>query len=96
MNINDLETKYELEIKNIIKNIKKLKTKNKKNLVLLQFPDGLKPYSVKISKLIEEKANCICLIWHGTCFGSCDVPLLGQAEKDIDLIIQFGHSSFGF
>ena len=97
--IYELEREYELEIDKIVKNIKKQKAK----LVLLQFPDGLKPYSTTIAEEIEKKANenrmkkvgkkVECLIWLGSCFGACDVPL--QVEKlGIDLIIQFGHSKW--
>lgn len=91
--ISEIEREYELEIDKIVKTIKKQKAK----LVLLQFPDGLKPYSTVIADEIEKKTKAEILIWLGSCFGACDVPL--QAEKlkpKIDLIIQFGHSVWKF
>lgn len=89
--IYEIEREYELEIDKIVKTIKKQKAKS----VLLQFPDGLKPYSTIISKEIEEKAGCECIIWMGTCFGACDVPL--DVERlGVNLIVQFGHSAWDY
>jgi len=82
---------YELEIVKIVKNIQK----EKAGKVLLQFPEGMKPYSQQISFHIEDRANCQCFIWLDSCFGGCDVPL--EVEKlGIDLVVQFGHSSWNF
>ncbi len=87
----EIEKEYELEIDKVVKTIKK----NKAKLVLLQFPDGLKPYSTTIAEEIEKRTNAECFIWLGSCFGACDVPL--QVEKlRIDLIIQFGHSAWPY
>ena len=87
----EIDEKYELEIDKIAKTIKKEKAKR----VLLQFPDGMKPWATAIEKEIERKAgkNVELFIWLGSCFGACDVPL--QVEKlGVDLIVQFGHSEW--
>ena len=82
---------YDIEINKIVKTIKK--GENKK--VLLQFPEGMKPYSTVIANEIEGKTDSEVFIWLGTCFGGCDVPL--EVEKlGVDLIIQFGHSVWKF
>jgi 2-(3-amino-3-carboxypropyl)histidine synthase len=82
---------YDLQIDKVVNLISKQKAKK----VLLQFPDGMKPYSTEISKEIEKRAGCNCFIWLDSCFGACDVPL--EVEKlGIDLIIQFGHSSWNY
>lgn len=89
--IKEIEREYELEIPRIVNSIKKQKAK----LVLLQFPDGLKPYSTIIAKEIERKAGCECIIWFESCFGACDVPL--EAERlGIQMIVQFGHSPWSY
>jgi len=86
--IKELNEKYELELDKIIKKIKQSKAK----LVLLQFPDGLKPYATVIVDYLERKTTAEFLIWFETCFGACDTPNLGkEIEKKIDLIVQFGH-----
>jgi 2-(3-amino-3-carboxypropyl)histidine synthase len=88
--IKEIEENYDLELNKIISEIKNKKAK----LVLLQFPDGLKHYSTAVVDYLEEKTNVEFLIWFGSCFGACDVPVLGkELEKKIDLVIQFGHSS---
>ncbi len=72
---------YDLELDKVIFKIKKENAK----LVLLQFPDGLKPYATAVVDYLEEKLNCSerknkvgFLIWFGDCFGACDVPVLGK------------------
>ena len=87
----DIEEKYDLELDKIIGNIKNKKAKR----VLLQFPEGLKPYSTVICEEIEEKTGCQCFIWLGGCFGACDVPL-GVSEVGVDMVVQFGHSKWDF
>lgn len=79
--------KYDLELKKIINEINKTKAK----LVLLQFPDGLKPYATVVVDFLEEKTRANFLIWFGSCFGACDTPV-GLKNIPIDLVIQFGHS----
>ena len=89
--LNEIEEIYELEIDRIVKTIKKEKTKK----VLLQFPEGMKPYSTIICDEITEKTRAECFIWLGTCFGACDIPL--EVERlGVDLIIQFGHSEWKY
>lgn len=91
--ISELEGEYELEIDKIIKEIKKQKAK----FVLLQFPDGLKPYSTTIADEIEKRADCEILIWLGDCFGACDIPLeVEKLKPKVDLIVQFGHTKWKF
>ncbi|MBU0962589.1 MAG: diphthamide synthesis protein [Nanoarchaeota archaeon] len=77
---------YDLELERIVREIKKVKAKK----VCIQLPDGLKDKAVEIVNFIEKNTNAECLIWLETCYGACDIPEL----KDIDLLIQFGHSSF--
>ena len=86
--INDI---YELELDKIIKNIKKERAKK----VLLQFPEGMKPYSTEICSYIEDKTDCNCFIWLDSCFGACDIPL--EVEKlGVDMIVHFGHSAWNY
>ena len=82
---------YELEIGNIANAIKKEKAK----IVLLQFPDGLKPKAKNVAEEIEKQTKATCIIWLGSCFGACDLPPV-ENIKDIDLVIQFGHTAWPF
>lgn len=89
--LEEISSIYELEIERIVETIKK----EKANKILLQFPEGMKPFSLTISDFISEKANCECFIWLDSCFGACDVPI--EVERlGIDLIIQFGHSNWNY
>lgn len=85
--IEELEKIYDLELDKIVSEIKKEKAK----LVLLQFPDGLKPYATSVVDYLEEKVNTNFLIWFGNCFGACDTPI-GIENMKIDLVVQFGHN----
>ena len=87
--LSEIQEKYDLELDKVVKNIKKSKAK----FVLLQFPDGLKPYATIVVDYLEEKTNAEFLIWIESCFGACDTPTgLEKIKPKIDLIIQFGHN----
>ena len=90
-NLNELNEKYDLEFERVLNEIKKSNAK----IVLLQFPDGLKPYATSIVDRLEQETNnkVKFMIWLGTCFGACDVPNLPK-ETNIDLVVQFGHASW--
>ena len=87
--IEELQEKYDLELEKITSEIKKTKAK----LVLLQFPDGLKPYATSMVDYLKKKTNAEFLIWLGSCFGACDIPVgVEKLKPKIDLVIQFGHN----
>ena len=75
---------YELELEKVIKKIKQLKPKT----VLIQLPDGLKPKAKDIADEIEKNTKAKPIIWLASCYGACDTPNV----KNIDLLIQWGHS----
>jgi len=86
----EIEEKYDLELDNVVDKIKK----NKAKLVLLQFPDGLKPYATSVVDYLQENTKAEFLIWFGDCFGACDTPVgLENIKPKIDLVIQFGHNA---
>ena len=86
--IEELNEKYDLELDKVVAEVGKKKAK----LVLLQFPDGLKVYATAVVDYLREKTKAEYLVWLGSCFGACDTPNLGNVEKDVDMVIQFGHS----
>jgi 2-(3-amino-3-carboxypropyl)histidine synthase len=86
--LSDLKEQYDIDLNAIEKKIKKSKAKT----VVLQFPDGLKPYSLAVKDYLQNKFPKITFtIWLGSCFGACDVP---PVEGKADLVIQFGHSAW--
>ncbi|MFH1503307.1 MAG: diphthamide synthesis protein [Candidatus Diapherotrites archaeon] len=89
--IEKLNEFYDLNLDKIPFEIRKFRAK----LVLLQFPDGLKPYAVSIVNYLKKKTfrKTDFLIWFGSCYGACDIPIgLEKLKPKIDLIIQFGHN----
>lgn len=81
--------KINLEIEKAVKLIEK----NKAKLVCIQLPDGLKPKANIIQKALEDKTSANIIIWAGSCYGACDLPL--DVEKlGVDLLIQWGHSKY--
>jgi len=87
--IEEIQEKYDLELSSVVNEIKKCKAK----LVLLQFPDGLKPHATSVVDFLENKTKAKFLIWLGSCYGACDLPVgLERMKPKIDLVIQFGHN----
>jgi len=81
--LENLEKIYDLELNRIIGEIKKAGAKS----VLLQLPDGLKPWGPVLSDYLGSKTSANISIWLGACFGACDLP-----DSDADIVIQFGHA----
>ena len=90
MSIHEIESDYDLELERAIQEIKQAKAK----LVCIQLPDGLKPKANEISEEIEKNTGAKCIIWLGSCFGSCDFPQLDKLKPKIDMLIQFGHTEW--
>ena len=88
--IEEIEEEYELELDRIVDKIKKEKARK----VLLQFPDGLKPYATVIAEELERRMkNVQFFIWLDSCYGACDVPNIPD-KVGVDLVVQFGHSEW--
>lgn len=81
--IEKLEEIYELELDRIVAEIGKNGAKN----VLLQLPDGLKPWGPALTDYLENKTSAKISIWLGACFGACDLP-----DSKANLVVQFGHA----
>ena len=75
------------KLKNYCKRLKKKKSK----LVCLQLPDGLKPKAEELQKSIEKVTDAQVIIWGGSCYGSCDLPLEIK-NLGVDLLVHYGHA----
>lgn len=82
---------YDIELDRVAKIINKEKAK----IVCIQLPDGLKPKAMEIIDYLESKTKSRIIVWLNSNWGSCDVPL-GLDTVGVDLLINFGHNSFGF
>lgn len=80
---------YDLELDKVVEKIKQKKAK----LVCLQLPDGFKPYAKEIVDTIKERTSADIILWMGSCWGACDVPI--EVERlGVDLLVQWGHSEW--
>ena len=80
---------YDPELKKAIQKIKEVDAK----LVCIQLPDGMKPYAKEIEQKITQETKARVLIWLGSNFGACDIPL-GLNRMGVDLLISWGHNPF--
>ena len=80
---------YNLELEKAVKAIKDKKAK----LVCLQLPDGLKPRAQEIEEQITSETGARVVIWLGSNFGACDIPV-GLNRLGIDMLICWGHNPF--
>ncbi|HII72570.1 TPA: hypothetical protein HA265_07475 [Candidatus Woesearchaeota archaeon] len=79
---------YDLELDRAVSLIEKAKAKT----VLVQLPDGLKPRAKEVVDTLKAKTGARIVVWAGSCFGACDIPVLPEGEYD--LLIQWGHSAW--
>jgi 2-(3-amino-3-carboxypropyl)histidine synthase len=87
--LEDLDEHYDLELNKVVDEIKK----NKAELVLLQFPEGLKVYATAVVDFLREKTDTEFLIWLGSCWGACDFAVgLEHLRPKVDMLVQFGHN----
>lgn len=83
--LENLERDYDLELDRVVSEIDRAGAKS----VLLQLPDGLKPWGLVLVDYISEKTEVEVMIWLGDCFGACDLP-----DSECDLVVQFGHAEW--
>lgn len=80
---------YQPELDKAISEIRKTDAK----IVCLQLPDGMKPMAQEIEEKLSTETGARILIWLGSNFGACDIPL-GLKEMGVDLLISWGHNRF--
>ncbi|QGA54908.1 diphthamide biosynthesis enzyme Dph2 [Sulfolobus sp. E5-1-F] len=74
--------------------VKEIREKNAKR-VLLQFPEGLKYFSIDIVKKLKEKLPYVDFIISGEpSWGACDIAEDEAQQVNADLIIHFGHTPY--
>jgi 2-(3-amino-3-carboxypropyl)histidine synthase len=80
---------YNLELERVYTVIHKLNAKR----VMLQLPDGMRPFAVKIVNSIQEKTGTNVILSGDSCYGACDLAIKQAREVKADLLIHYGHSS---
>ena len=86
--LSDIE--FDLELDKVATRI----TDEKATRVCVQLPDGLKRYAADIVNQLHKKTGADIIIWGGSCYGACDLPV--EVERlGVQLLIQWGHSEWG-
>ena len=80
---------YDLETEKVISEIRRQKAK----CVCLQLPDGLKPMAKQIQDQIVKETGADVILWGGSCYGSCDLPLEVK-RLGVDLLVHYGHAAW--
>jgi 2-(3-amino-3-carboxypropyl)histidine synthase len=83
------ENMYNLELERVCSEIHKLNAKR----VMLQLPDGMRPFALKIVNSIQEKTPSKVILSGDSCYGACDLALKQARNVKADLLIHYGHSS---
>ena len=78
---------FNLEEKRVTTEIRKHKAKR----VLIQLPEGLKPYAPTIATIID-KAGAQAFVSADPCYGACDMAIREAQAISADVIIHFGHT----
>ncbi|MFH1211228.1 MAG: diphthamide synthesis protein [archaeon] len=78
---------YDLELEKVVDEVKRVKARS----VCVQLPENLKPAATEIVSFLESRTGAVVLVWADTCFGACDIP-----NVDVDLLVQWGHTGYGF
>jgi 2-(3-amino-3-carboxypropyl)histidine synthase len=82
-----IDSPYDLEVDRIIETIKNKSYKK----ICLQLPDGLKIHALNITDRIRDATGVEVIIWAGSNFGACDLPL-EVSKLGVDALFHFGHS----
>ncbi len=78
---------FDFEEERVRQEIRKREAKR----VLIQLPEGLKPYAPSIVRIVEE-ANALPIVSADPCYGACDLATAEAESLDVDLIVHCGHS----
>ncbi len=81
---------YELELERVAEEIRKRGARR----VLLQLPDGMRPFAFQMADYIRQATPSEVIISGDSCYGACDVASRQALELNVDLLIHYGHACF--
>ncbi|RLE53550.1 MAG: diphthamide biosynthesis enzyme Dph2 [Candidatus Methanomethylicota archaeon] len=88
--INEGSVRYDFNIDCVANQLRKLNA----HRILLQMPDGLKPYALSIASELEKRGFEV-LISGSSCYGACDIADVEAQKVKADAIVHFGHYPHG-
>ncbi len=81
---------YDLELDRVIEKIQEVEAKR----VLLQLPDGMRPFAVQMVNAISTATNATLFLSGNSCYGACDVSIDQARGLNVDLIVHYGHTQY--
>ena len=81
---------YDLELDRVIKKIKDMEAKR----VLLQLPDGMRPFAVQMVNAINMGTDAKVFLSGNSCYGACDISIDQARSLAVDLIVHYGHTQY--
>jgi 2-(3-amino-3-carboxypropyl)histidine synthase len=75
----------------VLKEINRLNARR----ILIQTPDGLKPQAFTLATTIEKNAQTNVFLSASPCYGGCDIAINQARLLKVDLIVHYGHTTFG-
>ena len=79
---------YDLELERVVSEI----TEREAKKVLLQLPDGMRPFAYQMMEAIEKAAGATVFLSGDSCYGACDIALTQAKQLGVDLIVHYGHT----
>lgn len=79
---------YDLELDRVISEI----TERRAKRVLLQLPDGMRPFALQLTDAIEKGTDASVFLSGDSCYGACDIALTQAEQLGVDLIVHYGHT----
>ena len=79
---------YNLELDRVILTIKEKKAEK----VLLQLPDGMRPFAAQLTEAIEKATGATVFLSGDSCYGACDIALTQARQLGVDIIVHYGHT----
>lgn len=58
--------------------------------IAIQVPEGLRHKALEIANYLEKETNTKVLIWAGSCYGACDIPV-SLRNLNVKFLIHIGH-----
>lgn len=79
---------YDLELDRVVSEISERKARR----VLLQLPDGMRPFALQLVEAIEKATDANVFLSGDSCYGACDIALTQAEQLKVDLIVHYGHT----
>jgi 2-(3-amino-3-carboxypropyl)histidine synthase len=79
---------YNLELERVVREI----NERKAGKVLLQLPDGMRPFAIQLITAIEQSTSAMVILSGNSCYGACDIALTQAQKLAVDLIVHYGHT----